>query len=167
MRRLLSRPLTGWGRTLSLTILVATLGSLWPASAAETVTEKVSVAAAEAKVAVQETSQAAQSKMQELWRRIDDARLKNRTPDQLAGWIIMGLLVGGLISKFTRLSQLTTLLLGLVGAFIGGIIANVIQLDLGMGPVLIRYEELFASLLGGVAILILARALLARKPEKK
>ncbi len=40
---------------------------------------------------------------------------------------------------------------------IGGIVANVSQLNLGLGPVLITYEELLFTLLGGVLILWGAR----------
>jgi uncharacterized membrane protein YeaQ/YmgE (transglycosylase-associated protein family) len=71
----------------------------------------------------------------------------------------MGLLVGGLIQKFSKRDWRVTLLLGLVGAFIGGIAANLFQLNLQLGPVLIRYEELLASLVGGILIVLAARLL--------
>lgn len=92
------------------------------------------------------------NEVESLWKRIDDKRLKNRTPDELVAWALMGLLVGGLVYRFSKLSQLTTILIGLIGAFIGGIAANVIQLDLGLGPVLIRYEDLICSLIGGLVL---------------
>jgi uncharacterized membrane protein YeaQ/YmgE (transglycosylase-associated protein family) len=92
------------------------------------------------------------NEVESLWKRIDDQRLKNRTPDEIVAWLLMGLLVGGLVYRFSKLSQMTTILIGLLGAFIGGIIANAMQLNLGLGPVLIRYEDLLCSLLGGVAL---------------
>jgi uncharacterized membrane protein YeaQ/YmgE (transglycosylase-associated protein family) len=103
--------------------------------------------------ATAEATQAALSNVETLWQRIDEKRLKNRTPDELVAWALMGLLVGGLIYRLTKLGQGTTVLLGLVGAFVGGIVANVTQLNLGLGPVLIRYEELICSFIGGFVLL--------------
>ncbi len=135
--------------------------------AAESVSDKVSAAASGAEQQIGETSRAAEAQIQELWRRIDEQRLKNRTPDQLVAWLIMGLLAGGLISTFCQLNRVITLLLGLVGAFLGGIVANVTQLNLGLGPVLIRYEDLIFSLLGGVIVVLVMRWLVSRRsPEK-
>jgi uncharacterized membrane protein YeaQ/YmgE (transglycosylase-associated protein family) len=124
--------------------------------AAESVGDKVGAAADSAGQAVTDTAQAVESEFQDLWRRIDEQRLKNRTPDQLVAWVIMGLLVGALIHRFSRFKELTTLALGLIGAFLGGIIANVTQLNLGMGPVLIRYEDLVLALAGGVIFVLAA-----------
>jgi uncharacterized membrane protein YeaQ/YmgE (transglycosylase-associated protein family) len=135
--------------------------------AAESVGTKVDAVAAGAEKKVNEAGQAAESKLAELWRRIDERRLMNRTPDQLVAWVIMGLLVGGLIRQFSKYSQLTALLLGLAGSFLGGIIANLTQVDLGLGPVLIRYEDLLASLVGGLVFLIAVRVRAARKTTPK
>ena len=79
----------------------------------------------------------------------------------------MGLLAGGLIHQFSKLNKVATLLLGLGGALLGGILANVVQFNLGLGPVLIRYEDLLASLVGGVVIVIAARVLASRRSPKK
>ena len=99
-----------------------------------------------------EVTQTTLNQVESLWKRIDERRLKNRTPDELVAWALMGLLVGGLVYRFSNLSQITTILIGLVGAFIGGILANVLQLDLGLAPVLIRYEDLICSLIGGLGL---------------
>src|SRR5262249_45600612 len=101
-----------------------------------------------------------------LWKRIDEKRLKNRTPDELVAWALMGLLVGGFLYRFSRLSQSATVLVGLVGAFVGGIVANVLQLNLGLGPVLIRYEELLCSLLGGLVLFFALKWFSSRKLSK-
>jgi hypothetical protein len=167
-----SLPDSRWVRTssplvLALALLAACFCGGWPARAAEGVGARADAVAADAGKKVNEASQAAGTKLEELWRRIDERRLMNRTPDQLVAWVIMGLLVAGLIRWFSKYNQITALLLGLVGSFAGGIVANLTQVDLGLGPVLIRYEDLLASLAGGLVILIAARILAARRAEKK
>jgi uncharacterized membrane protein YeaQ/YmgE (transglycosylase-associated protein family) len=136
------------------------------AQGADGVGEKVGAVTSEAGKQIQDAGQAAETKIQQLWRRIDEQRLKNRTPDQIVAWIIMGLLVGGLIHQISKFNKLVTLLLGLAGAFVGGIIANLTQIDLGLGPVLIRYEDLLASLIGGLLIVFGARFLGRKKTPK-
>lgn len=135
--------------------------------AAETVGDKVNAVAADAEKTLQDMTQQAKTGWGELWGRIDEKRLKNRTPDQLVSWAIMGLLVGGLIHQFSKLKKPTALLLGLAGAFIGGLAENLAQLKLGIGPVLISYEELLASLLGGVVVLLVARWVASRRSHQK
>jgi len=44
-------------------------------------------------------------------------------------------------------------------------VAHVTQLDLGLGPVLIRYEDLLFSLAGGVLVLLGVRRFMARKKK--
>ncbi len=102
---------------------------------------------------IQEQGQAAVDKIQTLWQRIDEKRIKNRTPDQIVAMVVMGMLAGGLLYRFGGRGQVSSILLGLVGAFIGGMIANVSKLDLGLGPVLITYEDLLFTLLGAVLII--------------
>jgi uncharacterized membrane protein YeaQ/YmgE (transglycosylase-associated protein family) len=152
--------------TLTAAIIAADPGTCLTARAADSVSDKVGAVAADTEKKIQETSEAAQTKLQELWQRIDEKRIKNRTRDEIIAWVIMGLLVGGLIQKFSKFNRATTLLLGLIGAFIGGILANVTQLNLELGPVLIRYEELLASLIGGILIVLVARWLGRGKPKK-
>jgi len=108
---------------------------------------------------VQEASRGVKKSFDDLWRRVDEARLKNRTRDELVAWVIMGALVGALAGLFaslktTVLGKLGRLSLGLAGAFIGGVIVHVGRIDFGLGPVLIRYEELLFSLVGAAVLLI-------------
>jgi hypothetical protein len=119
--------------------------------------QRFQVTTNEAREAIQEKGQAALNKIQVLWQRIDERRLKNRTPDELIAWAVMGLLVGGLLFRFGKRGQVTSIFLGLFGAFIGGIVAHVAQLDFGLGPVLITYEDLICTLLGGALMLCGAR----------
>lgn len=106
---------------------------------------------------IQDAGKATAEKAQTLWQRIDERRLKNRTPDQIVAWIIMGLLAGGLLHGFGRRSLSVSVVLGLVGAFIGGIVANVTQLNLGLGPALVTYEDLLFTLVGAVMIICVVR----------
>ena len=76
------------------------------------------------------------------------------------------MLAGGLIQQFGKFHKVTAIMLGLVGAFLGGVIANVSQLDLGLGPVLVRYEDLIASLVGGVVIVLAAKWIASRQSKR-
>ncbi len=97
-----------------------------------------------------------------LWRKIDEARLVNRTSDELVAWVIVGVGVGAVAGMLTPLKptgvgKLGRLVLGLVGSFIGGVVVHVGQFDFGWGPVLIRYEELFFALVGAVVLVVIGR----------
>src|SRR5688572_23045792 len=48
----------------------------------------------DAKEAVRDAGRSAEKTLENLWRSIDEQRLKNRTPDQIVAWVIMGVLVG-------------------------------------------------------------------------
>jgi uncharacterized membrane protein YeaQ/YmgE (transglycosylase-associated protein family) len=123
-------------------------------SAPPNVAQQVGATAAAATQTVQDAGKTALTGLETVWSRIDERRLKNRTPDELVSWALMGLLVAGLLYRFTKGTQGKAVVLGLVGAFLGGIVANVFQLNLGLGPVLIRYEDLICSLIGSVVLLI-------------
>lgn len=131
----------------------------------QTIEAKAGAAVSEARETIQDAGKAATSKLDELWRKIDEARLKNRTPDQIVAWLIMGLLVGGTLARTTDLRSWRPFVFGLIGAFLGGIVAHVTELDLGLGPVMVRYEDLLLSLVGGVLVLLLARRFISRKKK--
>lgn len=127
-------------------------------------------AAKDAKESVQDAGRAVGKSFEDLWRRADENRLKNRTRDQIVAWAIMGVLVGSVAGMLTSLKtsglgKLGRLLLGLAGAFIGGMIVHIGRIDFGLGPVLIRYEELLFSLVGAVVLIIVVR--LFRSGAKK
>ena len=132
-------------------------------ASAQTIEAKASDVASETKEKIEDAGKTAAGKLDQLWRRIDEARLKNRTSDEIVAWLICGLLVGGLLSRTTQLRSWRPFVFGLIGAFLGGIVAHVTQLDLGLGPVLVRYEDLLFSLAGGVLVILGARRFLARK----
>ncbi len=137
------------------------------------IADKTKQVAQEASAAVQQVGDAVSADAGELWRRIDEARLKHRAPDEIVAWAIMGVLVGavaGMITlKATRFGKLGLLLTGLVGAFVGGIVVRVAHLDFGWGPVLIRYEELAASFAGAILLFLLVRLVrfMSRKKDSR
>ena len=131
-------------------------------AAVKDATTAVGGAARDVKESVQDASRAVGKSFEDLWRRVDEGRLKNRTRDEIVAWVIMGVLVGALAGmlptlKTSGLGKFGRLLLGLTGALIGGMIVHVGRIDFGLGPVLIRYEELLFSLVGAVGLIIVAR----------
>jgi len=160
-------------QSLLLISLVAALLTLPQAFAAEEgLADQTKKAASDVKETVQDAGQSVADKAEELWKQIDAARLKNRTPDQIVAWVIMGVLVGALAGLFTSLGttgfgKLGRLLLGLAGAFIGGVVCQIVKVDLGMGPVLIRYEELLFAFVGAVVLVGVSRFIRSRARKKK
>jgi uncharacterized membrane protein YeaQ/YmgE (transglycosylase-associated protein family) len=120
----------------------------------------------DAKQALENAQKAAVNKFDELWRQIEQQRLSHRTRDEIVAWVIMGLLVGGLLNLLTNLKKPTTVFFGLAGAFLGGIVAHITRLNLGLGPVLIRYEDLLFSFAGGLLLVFVARSFMKKKQPK-
>jgi len=133
--------------------------------------QKAEEVAKETTTAVEKAGSVAADAAKDVWQRIDAARLKNRTPDELVAWVIVGVLVGGVAGMMTSFKptgsgRLGRLALGLAGAFLGGIIVNVLKVDFGWGPVLIRYEELFFSLVGAILIVLVGKIISSRMKKK-
>ncbi|MCL4787406.1 MAG: GlsB/YeaQ/YmgE family stress response membrane protein [Verrucomicrobia bacterium] len=120
-----------------------------------------------AKEAVRDAGRAAEKTFENLWRTIDGQRLRNRTPDQIVAWIIMGALVGAVAGmatslKTSGLGKVGRFVLGLAGAFIGGVVVQIASIDFGWGPVLIRYEDLLFALVGALVLILVGRFVRAR-----
>ena len=126
---------------------------------AQGVGERVSTTVRDTEQTLRDAGQSAADQVEQLWLRLDERRLKNRTRDEIVAWLIMGCLVGSLtvtlgLFKSTTGGRLLAFALGLIGAFIGGIIVHLGRIDFGMGPVLIRYEDLGFALAGAVVLLL-------------
>jgi uncharacterized membrane protein YeaQ/YmgE (transglycosylase-associated protein family) len=111
---------------------------------------------------IDETKKATSDSLDTLWQRVDEARLKNRSPDEIIAWLFTGVLVGSVACMVTSLKpsaprKIGILVSGLVGAFIGGIIVSVTRVNFGWGPVLIRYEELVFSFVGAILLVLIGR----------
>ena len=116
----------------------------------------------DAKGAVAGVGREVETGFENLWRRVDEGRLKNRTRDEVVAWVIMGVLVGAVAGMMTRLKPtglglMGRLLLGLGGACLGGLVGHLTKIDFGLGPVLIRYEELLFSLVGAILLIVVVR----------
>jgi uncharacterized membrane protein YeaQ/YmgE (transglycosylase-associated protein family) len=127
------------------------------------------------KEAVQDAGRTAADSFENLWRRVDESRLKYRSRDEIVAWILMGVLVGSVAGMMTSLKssgwgKVGRLILGLGGALIGGMVVNAAQINFGWGPVLIRYEELLFSMLGAILLIFLwrlLRVITKKKPAEK
>jgi uncharacterized membrane protein YeaQ/YmgE (transglycosylase-associated protein family) len=162
----ISRSLAG-GQTMLFTLLLL-IGCLFVSGRESAASEGVGERAREV---VEETSRTVSEGMGELRERVDEARFKNRTSHQVVAWAIMGVLVGavaGMVSSFksTGIGKAGRLLLGLAGAFLGGVIASVSRFDLELDPIVIRYEELIFSLVGALLLIGIGRLVQSRYKKK-
>jgi uncharacterized membrane protein YeaQ/YmgE (transglycosylase-associated protein family) len=128
----------------------------------EDLVNQTKAAAQTAAERVQDAGAAAAEEARNVWSRISDSRLKNRTFDELLAWLIIGVMVGALAGMFTSpnstgVGKLGRLGVGLAGAFLGGMIVRVMQIDFGWGPVLIRFEEVLFSIVGAVLLVVVMR----------
>lgn len=113
---------------------------------------------------VKDAADAVEGNIENLWQRIDDARLVHQTPGQIAAWVIMGIVaaaMAGFVTSFK--SNGRRLILGLAGAFIGGIMLSVLGIEMKMNPIVIRIEELIFSLFGALFLIIIWRLVLRRR----
>jgi uncharacterized membrane protein YeaQ/YmgE (transglycosylase-associated protein family) len=161
-------------------VLAAVMLLCMPAKAQDAerpVGERIGTATDQAKASLQDTGTVAADRISEVWQRIDERRLKNRTRDEIVAWVLMGLLVGAMAGLFSfartgATQRIKAVVFGLIGSLLGGMAAHVFQLDFGMGPILIRYEDLLLSISGGLLLILAFRFFTARftrriQPETK
>lgn len=94
--------------------------------------------------------------------RFQENRLVNREPADILAWIFMGALVGALAGTFsplgtTLVARLIRLALGLAGAFVGGMIVRIWDIDFGWPIIEIPLVEAAFSLLGAIALVAALR----------
>ncbi|MFQ5754780.1 MAG: GlsB/YeaQ/YmgE family stress response membrane protein [Acidiferrobacterales bacterium] len=80
------------------------------------------------------------------------------TVGQIIVWVIVGALAGslaGMIVKRRRegFGRFNNLIVGLVGAVIGGFIFKLFGIDLGLGQIAISFEDLIAAFVGSLIFL--------------
>jgi uncharacterized membrane protein YeaQ/YmgE (transglycosylase-associated protein family) len=89
----------------------------------------------------------------------------NITLDQLIVWGIIGILAGSLAGMFLKRTQtglvglFSKLVIGLMGALIGGFLFDVLNLNLGLGQMTIAFEDLLAAFVGSLIFLVVLMAI--------
>lgn len=124
------------------------------------------------KEAVSQSAQAVTDGVTTLQTKISDNSPLNRTRDENVAFVLMGVLVASVAGMFSKvgctgLGIAGRLGLGLGGAFIGGMVVRVAELDFEWGTVIIGYEELLFSLLGAVVIVAVSRGIQYQLRKKK
>jgi uncharacterized membrane protein YeaQ/YmgE (transglycosylase-associated protein family) len=136
-----------------------------------TLTERSKAVASDAKAVMADAGQSVATGAGNAWQALEESALSSRTQDEIIAWMVVGALVGavaGMLTsmKSTGMGRFGRLLLGLMGAFIGGVAVRVGNVDLGWNPLLIRYEELLCAFLGAVVLIVLARVARAATQKK-
>lgn len=80
------------------------------------------------------------------------------TVEQLVVWLIIGGLAGSLAGmvvtgKKQGYGPATNILIGLVGAVIGGFVFDKLNVDLGLGSMTISFENVVAAFVGSLILL--------------
>ncbi|MBN2471728.1 MAG: GlsB/YeaQ/YmgE family stress response membrane protein [Anaerolineae bacterium] len=81
------------------------------------------------------------------------------TVGQIIVWLIVGGLAGSLTGILVRRDKkgfgpLQNLVIGLVGALIGGAIFNLFNINLGLGQIAVSVEDLLAAFIGSLILLV-------------
>ncbi|HEY2422600.1 MAG TPA: GlsB/YeaQ/YmgE family stress response membrane protein [Chthoniobacterales bacterium] len=90
---------------------------------------------------------------------------------QIIVWIIVGGFAGNLVGRAVTwkkegLGRWTNLLVGIVGAFIGGELFKLFRIDLGLGDLKVTFEDLIAAFVGSLLV-ILAWRIITRPRAKR
>jgi uncharacterized membrane protein YeaQ/YmgE (transglycosylase-associated protein family) len=80
------------------------------------------------------------------------------TIDEMASWLLIGLLVGTIASAiYLKRSKgfglFGNLLIGLAGAFVAGLVTELIGLDFNWGQIVLGVDELIFAMAGAIAVL--------------
>ncbi|MBN2304613.1 MAG: GlsB/YeaQ/YmgE family stress response membrane protein [Anaerolineae bacterium] len=78
--------------------------------------------------------------------------------DQLVIWLIIGALAGSLAGWLVRgdrrgFGALGNIVIGLIGAVIGGFVFDALDINLGLGEIRITAEDLVAAFVGSLILL--------------
>ncbi len=84
----------------------------------------------------------------------------NVTLDQVVVWLVIGLLAGALAGMFTKrgkkgIASFSNLLIGLIGALLGGFLFDILNIQLGLGKLTISFDDLIAAIVGSLLFLII------------
>lgn len=92
------------------------------------------------------------------------------TLSELFVWLVVGLLAGslaGLVVKRRRegFGRFANLGIGLAGALIGGVLFDLLGIDLGLASISVSLQDVFAAFIG--ALLFLAALSIGRRTYRK
>jgi uncharacterized membrane protein YeaQ/YmgE (transglycosylase-associated protein family) len=81
------------------------------------------------------------------------------TLGELIVWLIVGGLAGsltGMLVTFKKegLGRWTNLGVGLGGAVLGGVLFNILNIDLGLGELKVSFEDLLSAFVGSLVLMI-------------
>jgi uncharacterized membrane protein YeaQ/YmgE (transglycosylase-associated protein family) len=95
------------------------------------------------------------------------------TLSELIPWLVVGALAGwlaGIVTTGRRAGygRFVNLLIGLVGALIGGFIFKLFNIDLGLGDIAIKLKDLIAAFVGSIIFVLavwIGRMILRRREK--
>lgn len=75
-------------------------------------------------------------------------------------WLIVGGLAGSLAGRVVMFSRegfgpWTNLAVGMLGAFVGGFLFNLFNIDLGLGELKVTFEDLIAAFVGSLFCIVI------------
>jgi uncharacterized membrane protein YeaQ/YmgE (transglycosylase-associated protein family) len=90
---------------------------------------------------------------------------------QIIVWIIVGGFAGTLAGRAVTfkkegLGRWANLLVGVIGAVIGGELFKLFRIDLGLGELKVTFEDLIAAFLGSLLVILLWRTVTRFKAKK-
>ena len=90
------------------------------------------------------------------------------TIGEIVIWVIVGALAGSFTGAiFSRkkegFGKWGNLVVGMIGALIGGVIFDGLGIDLGLGDVKITFEDLISALVGSALLLLVIRMLRGKR----
>jgi uncharacterized membrane protein YeaQ/YmgE (transglycosylase-associated protein family) len=91
---------------------------------------------------------------------------------QIIVWIIVGGFAGTLAGRAVTfkkegLGRWTNLLVGIVGAFLGGEVFKLLRIDFGLGDLKVTFEDLIAAFLGSLVVILVWRIIAKVAARKK
>ena len=95
------------------------------------------------------------------------------TTDELVSWLLTGAIAGTVIGwlatrKKGGLGYFKNIVLGMVGAVVGGFLFDVLKINLVSGVIVIAYDDVVAALVGSALVLLVVLWMsrrMSRKPD--